>query len=71
MKRIMDNWLEHFKIKRHGAHCSGHASAKDIEKMVKRVKPDVLIPIHTANPELFADFHSDVRVVDPGERIAV
>jgi hypothetical protein len=34
--------------------------------MVKRVKPDTIIPIHTLNPEKFKDFHGDVRVVGRG-----
>jgi hypothetical protein len=39
--------------------------------MVKRVKPDTIIPIHTLNPEKFKDFHGDVRVVGRGESISI
>jgi mRNA degradation ribonuclease J1/J2 len=48
------------------AHCSGHASGADIERMVKRVKPDLLIPIHTLAAERFKDF-SEARIVGRGE----
>ncbi len=69
MKAAMGNWLKHFDVKLHKAHCSGHAAAEDIEGMVKRVKPDTVVPIHTLNPEKFKDFCGDVRVVGQGEKI--
>jgi ribonuclease J len=69
MKTVMQNWLRHFDIKWHSAHCSGHAAPADLERMVKKVKPDVLIPIHTLNPGGFRDWAGDVRVVGKGEKI--
>jgi ribonuclease J len=69
MKTAMNNWLEHFDITLHKAHCSGHAAPSDIKKMVKRVKPDTIIPIHTLNPEKFKDFCGDIRIVGQGEDI--
>lgn len=71
MKTIMMNWLEHFKIPLHKAHCSGHAAPQDIRDMVKKINPDVLIPIHTLNPEIFKDFHSDVRMPVNGESFTI
>ena len=62
MKTVMGNWLDHYNIKLHKAHCSGHAAASDIEKMVKRIKPDMLIPIHTQNPEEFRRIHHNVVI---------
>ncbi len=71
MREVMENWLGHFGVKLHKAHCSGHAAAKDIERMVKRVKPDTVVPIHTLNPEKFKDFHGDVRVVGKGDVLGI
>lgn len=34
-------------------HTSGHASFKDIQKVVEVVKPKILIPIHSEKPEAF------------------
>jgi ribonuclease J len=68
-RAAMMNWLDHFDITLHKAHCSGHASAGDIKRMVKRVNPDTIVPIHTLNPEAFKDFCGDVRVVDRNDRI--
>ena len=47
------NWLTHFNIKEYSTHASGHASGDEIKQMIKEINPDILIPIHTENPELF------------------
>lgn len=64
MRRVLYNWLSHFKIKLHKAHCSGHASKKDLEYAVKKIKPDLLIPIHTLNPKEFEKIHDNLLVVE-------
>lgn len=47
------NWLKHFKIKEYFAHASGHASGPEIKAMIREINPEILIPIHTENPEMF------------------
>lgn len=64
MRNVMYNWLDHFKVKLHKAHCSGHASKKDLEYAVKKIKPDILIPVHTQNPEEFRKVHDNVLIVE-------
>ncbi|MFA5106205.1 MAG: MBL fold metallo-hydrolase [Candidatus Micrarchaeia archaeon] len=68
-KRVLDNWMTHFGVKFHKAHCSGHASREDIEKMVGEIKPEILIPIHTERPEEFRKFHKNVKIPKAGEAI--
>ncbi len=70
MKMVMQNWLDHFGVKLHKAHCSGHANRQDLERMVKRVKPDYVIPIHTENPEVFRDF-AEVKIPENGKAIKI
>ena len=70
MRTVMKNWLNHFGVELHKAHCSGHAAAEDIERMVKKVKPDLLIPIHTLAPERFKDF-SEAKLVERGEKVEI
>ncbi|WP_407282728.1 MBL fold metallo-hydrolase RNA specificity domain-containing protein [Methanolobus sp. WCC1] len=53
-KRKM-NWLEHFDIHHETVHASGHASSEELKEMIKKINPDILIPIHTEKPELFKD----------------
>jgi ribonuclease J len=62
MRTVLYNWLDHFGMTLHKAHCSGHASKSDIEYAIKKIKPEVLIPIHTQNPEEFAKIHDKVMV---------
>ncbi|MBT8172137.1 MBL fold metallo-hydrolase [Candidatus Bathyarchaeota archaeon] len=48
-----NNWLAHFNIEKYSTHASGHASGEEIMKMIKEIRPEILIPIHTENAKLF------------------
>ena len=54
--------MKHFGVTFHKAHCSGHASRKDLEYVVKEINPKVLIPVHTNQAENFKGLHTDVRI---------
>lgn len=57
------NWLRYFEIEFMGDpdskegknlfHASGHASGRELLEMVKEIKPEIFIPVHTENPEFF------------------
>lgn len=49
----MDNWIKRFGLERIHAHCSGHASGRDLNEIVKTINPGKIVPIHTENPSLF------------------
>ena len=66
-KRVWENWMEHFKIKFHKVHCSGHASKTDLKKTVETIQPKLLISIHTQEPEKFKEYHSNVKIVKKGD----
>jgi len=61
-RKVLENWMEHFKVRFHKAHCSGHASKKDIAHIIKEIDPKILIPIHTDDPGAFKAIHKDVRL---------
>jgi mRNA degradation ribonuclease J1/J2 len=44
---------------------------KDLKEFVRKVKPDVLIPVHTLDAEGFRDFHSDVRMPEKGKTMKI
>jgi ribonuclease J len=70
-KRI-ENWIGKFGLVKLHAHCSGHASAPDLNYIVNQINPKSLIPIHTEHPELFLAFHSNNnRLAEPQKPIAV
>jgi len=68
-KRVLKNWVEHFHMGWHTAHCSGHASKKDLEQAVKTIKPKLVIPIHTQNPEEYKKIHKNVLLPEKGETV--
>jgi ribonuclease J len=67
----MINWLKHFDMNERNnhepfqIHASGHASGKEIQDLIERVKPKKLIPIHTERPKLFYNNYGDVTL--PGK----
>jgi mRNA degradation ribonuclease J1/J2 len=58
-QKRMIRWLEHFNInakndyKPYQIHASGHASGPEIQDMINKIKPKLLVPVHTKNPKRF------------------
>jgi len=63
-QEIMLNWLNHFKMKFHQVHASGHISPAELKEFVKKIKPKKIFPIHTEEPKLFKKFIKE-KVVLP------
>jgi len=57
----LNNWIDFFRLEKHHFHYSGHASGIEIQKIVQTINPKELIPIHTEQPELFEEMHSNVK----------
>ena len=70
-KAVLDNWMAHFKVKFHKAHCSGHASRQDLEEVIRKIKPKILIPIHTENAEGFRKFHDNVIIPEKEKKMEI
>lgn len=51
--KVMRNWLNHFQIKSHQLHASGHMNRQELTDMIDYIKPKSIFPIHTENPNLF------------------
>jgi len=66
----LKNWLELFGVPLYHIHSSGHAHPHHIRSVIEELEPEVVIPIHTARPESFARFVSDV-VERSGGRVVV
>jgi len=71
MRTVMENWVKHFKVGFHKAHSSGHASREDLEEVVKKVNPKVLVPMHTSKPEEFLKLHKNVVLPEKGKTIEI
>jgi len=80
--RRLQAWLDKFGLKSHGfwfegdqlkfskgkegLHASGHAPAADLDRIVRTLNPEVIVPLHTERPDLFMDrFGDDYRVIPP------
>ena len=49
----LKNWIKLCGLKMKFSHTSGHCSPEQLGVILKEVCPEILIPIHTENPELF------------------
>ncbi len=54
-----------------GYHASGHVSRKDIRKVIEKVDPDIIVPVHTDNPEWFYENFDNVIKVKEGQKYQV
>jgi len=55
--QVMNNWLEHFDLRYHQLHASGHMSREELKEAIGRVNPGKLFPVHTENPQMFTRVH--------------
>lgn len=70
------NWIKHFRMqgltkeeKFERVHISGHVSGAELKELIKNIKPNCLIPIHTEYPEEFKRFHKNIKIVKKEETI--
>jgi ribonuclease J len=76
-QKRMISWLKHFRInarndwKPYQIHASGHASGPEIQEMIAQIKPKILVPVHTENPELFRNIAGKVHRPKKGTEVHV
>ncbi len=58
--RVLQNWLDRFRLVRHQLHASGHMSEDEIAEMVRTIRPKIVVPVHTEHPERFTRFSPHV-----------
>lgn len=61
-ERRMENWLNHFNLLKYQIHCSGHASSNDLFNVIRKIKPKILLPIHTEYPRAFSRMNIDCKI---------
>lgn len=54
-----------------GFHASGHASRKDLLWAIETIDPDIIIPVHTDNPEWFKENLDKVILLRDGDTYKV
>lgn len=74
MKKV-ENWLEHFNLLPiYQIHASGHAPGKELIEMIRKIKPKIVIPVHTEYPEKFKVLENDkidVKIVEEGRNYEI
>jgi ribonuclease J len=60
------------RLERHGipltiAHASGHATVADLKRLATALRPERVVPIHTATPERFVELFDCVELHADGE----
>jgi ribonuclease J len=59
---VMRNWLDHFRVKFHQLHASGHLNRRQLEDVISYINPKILFPIHTEHPEMFKKLRRNVQL---------
>ena len=68
---VMHNWLDHFKIKFHQLHASGHLNRRQLTDLINYIKPKRIFPVHTENPGLFRTINKNVHLVKYGKKYTI
>jgi ribonuclease J len=55
-------WLDQSGIKLHKCHTSGHASVIDLKRLRTAFASAVVVPVHCAEPEMFAQKFDQVQM---------
>jgi ribonuclease J len=69
--QVMHNWLNHFKMYFHQLHASGHMNRQQITRLINRVMPKRIFPIHTENQQLFKKAIKNVQRIEYGKKYAL
>ncbi|MGC8620042.1 MAG: MBL fold metallo-hydrolase RNA specificity domain-containing protein [Thermoplasmata archaeon] len=78
-ERLLE-WIKFFNFKVHGIkienneirfekglHASGHASKDDLIHAIDIMDPDLIIPVHTENPDWFLQNFENVKIIKNGK----
>lgn len=66
MKRFID-FMKEKEVKIIPLHTGGHADAKTIDNLIKKVEPNYIIPVHTENAKWFEKY-ADCKIIHDYER---
>ncbi len=67
----LKKWIDFLGMKFCQSHASGHASGSDVRKMIRRIKPKTVFPIHTESPESFNGLGEKTVIVEQGKSYTI
>lgn len=65
MKEFLD-YMKSKGVSVHTLHTSGHADIETINRLLDKVKPKMIVPVHTENPEWYLRYGVPVLLKDTG-----
>ena len=65
--QVMRNWLDHFKMRFHQLHASGHLNRHQLASLIHTIKPKKIFPIQTENQQLFKKNCNNVQTIKYGK----
>lgn len=68
---VLHNWLNHFGLKFHQLHASGHLNKAGVKSVVKRIDAKKIFPVHTENPSAFKEFCKNVEIAEREKEYAI
>ena len=53
-----------------GLHASGHVSSAELIKIIEKIDPEIIIPVHTDNQKWFTEKFNNVKLINnPSEKL--
>ena len=65
--QVMHNWLDHFGLRFHQLHASGHVNKSQLKAMIDQINPKNIFPVHTENPQMFKKINKKVKTMQAGK----
>lgn len=69
--RKLKSFLHEQGVRYEYLHTSGHASLNDLKVFVRKLSPQMTIPIHSFHPEQFHDLFANVKMVADGDELNI
>ncbi len=69
--QILHNWLDHFGLRFHQLHASGHLNRDQIRSLVSAVAARKVFPVHTENADLFGRMCKNVQLIKREKQYSV
>jgi ribonuclease J len=60
---VLHNWLNHFGMRFHQLHASGHLNKKQIAQLVTEIGAKKIFPVHTENAQMFKQISSNAQII--------
>jgi len=60
---VLHNWLDHFGMRFHQLHASGHLNREQIGSLIMEIDAKKIFPVHTENARLFKQISKNVQMI--------